>query len=271
MAWNRPTSNTVDATSSSRPVGATVVIVLCALCLAALGVGAYFLFSGGEKPQNAVAQKKPSVIMEVTPAPAPTNVVVAAEDPQEDPEKAALRAKLKGMTPQERMDYLFERMKNTPIDFAAKTNRPFATGVEQVISSIFMTRLGDLPPPTPGIPIRDELHLAEILIANNPALEGDSERVKEAKAVVEAAKKELRQYIKEGGDIKDFLEYYRGQLVQANMEWRESQKSVMRVIREDPGIAVDYVKAVNKRLAEKGIKPIMLNSRAKDKIGWTDD
>ena len=79
--------------------------------------------------------------------------------------------------------------------------------------------------------------MAEILVANNPALEGDSEKVKDAKQMVELAKKELRQYVLEGGDVKDFLQYYHGQLVDAHKEWTATQRTVMKAIHEDPDAA----------------------------------
>lgn len=132
---------------------------------------------------------------------------------------------------------------------------------------IFTTKPGDLPPPMPKISIHDELHMAEILIANNPIVEGDSESVKNAKEIVALAKKELRDYIKQGGEVEEFLEYYRGQLTQMHNEHVDAMKSVRQIINEDPDIAVEYLNQVNKRLEERGIKPVTLTRGQKARLG----
>ncbi len=175
--------------------------------------------------------------------------------------------KLREMTPSERMEFLLNEAATKPIDFTSTTNRPFRTGTEQVLSLIFTTRLGDMPPILPKLPLLDEAHLAEILAAPNPPLDGDRERIKEAKEMVELAKRELLDYIAKGGKVEEFLEYYRGQLVLARDEWQESQKSVIQMIREDPEIAVEYIEVVNARLAEKGIKPVVIPEKLKEQLG----
>ena len=127
-----------------------------------------------------------------------------------------------------------------------------------------------MPPPLPRISIRDEAHMAEILTAKNPAFETDSERAKEAKAMVELAKKELVKFIEEGGSVGEFFEFYRGELVQAHNEWQASQKSVMKVIREEPELAAEYIKEVNSRLGEKGIRPVRIPPKLKEQLGIED-
>ena len=168
------------------------------------------------------------------------------------------------------MQYLFEEAAKKPIDLTPSTNRIFKTGTEQVMSWIFTTELGAMPPPLPRIPIRDEAHMAEILMAKNPILEGDSEKAKEAKQMVELAKKELIKFIKEGGSVDEFFEYYRGELVQAHNEWKESQKSVLQVVREEPDLAADYIREVNDRLSAKGIRPVKLPPKLKEQLGIAD-
>lgn len=209
---------------------------------------------------KAITEVKPA---EVEPTPEPEVKPVKKVDPA----KAARAAKLKAMTPEERLNFLFEEAKQKPIDFTTTTNRPFATGTEQVMSWIFNTRVGDMPPPLPRMSIRDEAHLAEILLADNPALEGDSERMKAAKEMVEIAKKEAIEFVKQGGDVQEFLEYYHGVLREAHQEWQASQKAVMQVIREDPEIAVEYIESVNSKLAEKGIKPVSIPPRFRQELG----
>ncbi len=218
------------------------------------------------RPENPV-KKAVEAVDAPKPAPAPK---AEDEKPKVDPEKAARIAKLKAMTPAERMEFLFQEAAAKPIDLTPSTNRVFKTGTEQVMSWIFTTELGAMPPPLPRISIRDEAHMAEILTAKNPAFETDSERAKEAKAMVELAKKELVKFIEEGGSVGEFFEFYRGELVQAHNEWQASQKSVMKVIREEPELAAEYIKEVNSRLGEKGIRPVRIPPKLKEQLGIED-
>ena len=132
-----------------------------------------------------------------------------------------------------------------------------------------MTRVGDPPPPilTTFIPIQDEAHLTEILFANNPVIEGDSEQVKEAKATVEQVQKEMIAYIKDGGDPQTFMSYYHTKLQDAFLERRDSIKEVARVAIEEPEIAQKFYQEVNKRLESKGIAPIELTEKQKQRLG----
>lgn len=231
-----------------------------------LAAGAYFVFfSGPEKPQAEKSAKKPTRIQEVTPAPAPK----AAEKPEKAPEpkKPSNREAILKMTPEERHELAVERIRQRGLDLTPTTNRPFRTGTELQMARIFMTELGDAPPPFFPMPLEDEVHLADILIANNPAIEGDSEKVKQAKEMVELAKKEMRAYIKEGGDPHNFLSYYQGKLWSAFEERNMAAKEMMRVAREEPDIAADFCAAANKKLEEKGIKPFELPQKIKQKIG----
>lgn len=264
---------TLDAAvkvAAGRPVWikgavAGLLVVLCA------AIAWFALKPDEQKPVPPPVKKaaKPKVEKPRAPKPPPvTNVVKKVEQPEEpDPAIVARREKLKKMTPAERLDFLFEEARQKPIDLSPSTNRAFKTGVEQVMGWIFTTRLGNLPPPLPPIMIRDEAHMAEILVANNPALEGDSEKVKDAKQMVELAKKELRQYVLQGGDVREFLQYYHGQLVDAYKEWSSTQRTVMKAIHEDPDAAAAYIEEANKTLTEKGIKPLNIPPRIKEKLG----
>lgn len=271
MSWNG--SNGASA-PKQKPVNGARAVSKGAIAgvIVVLGAAAalYFLMpASAPTPKASAPKEKSTAIAEVAPAEAGPAEVEVEEAPVKkiDPEKAARAAKLKAMSPEERLEFLFEEAKKKPIDFTTTTNRPFATGTEQVMSWIFTTRVGNMPPPMPKMSIRDEAHLAEILMADNPILEGDSENVQIAKEAVELAKKEAIEFVKQGGDVQEFLEYYRGVLVEAHQEWQASQKAVMQVIREEPELAADYIETVNKRLAEKGIKPVNIPPKFKEELG----
>ena len=69
---------------------------------------------------------------------------------------------------------------------------------------------------------------------------------------------------------KTFLEYYRGELMQAHNEWKECQKSVLQVVRDEPDLAADYIAEINNRLAQKGIRPVKLPPKLKEQLGIED-
>lgn len=233
-----------------------------------LAAVAYFVFfSGSEKPQKVEAEKTASRIKEVKPAAAP---VYKEEAPDTNAIAAARRAKqerIKKMSPDERWNYFLEQAKKMPLDLTPRTNQIFRTSTEQMMAMVFGTKLGDPPPRLPNIPLREQVHFAEILIADNPIAETDSEKVKQTKETLAAAKKELMKFIKEGGDADQFFDYYRGELQQARDEWLETQKSVFKVIKDDPDIAEVYINEVNDRLSQKGIKPVMVPPKLKEKLG----
>lgn len=240
--------------------------LLAGLLVVVAGAGAwYFATCGGGRPDAAATpERKGGKIAEAKPAAAPK----AAEEKAQEPDpKAELRAKLAKMTKAERLEYFLEQAKKRPLDLTPSTNQAFRTGTEQILSWIFTLKVGSVPPPLPPIPIRDEAHMAEILVSDNPALEGDSESARHAKEMVELAKKELRQFVKQGGEVGEFLKYYHGQLVQAHQEWQDCQRSVMQMIRDDPDLAPDYIREVNKRLSDKGIKPVNIPKKLKERLG----
>lgn len=236
-----------------------------------LAVVAYFVFfSSSEKPQAEKSDKDRGRIKEVTPAAAPvykeeapdTNAVAAARN--------ATREKLKKMTPDERWEYFVEQAKKTPLDLTPRSNMLYRTSTEQSMAVLFSKRLGDSPPKLPSIPLREQAHFAEILIADNPILPTDTEAQKAIKEQISLVKNELKNYIREGGDVEGFFSYYQGQLEQAHGEWMDAQKSFFKVAKEDPEIAGEYLSQVNERLTKKGIKPLLVPPQMKEKLGLAD-
>lgn len=263
QGWNRPTGETTTAKPAAKSPSMMKGVIVGAVAVV-VGVVCIFAFSGKSEKPVEKGDKERGRIKEVTPAAAPK--AEEPVDPQEDA-KRKRREMLKKMTPDQRADFLLAELKKKPIDLTPRTNQAFRTGTEQVMSWIFTSKLGDMPPPLPRLPVRDMLHMAEILIADNPELPTDSDKVKDAKQIVQEAKRELREYLKQGGEIEDFFSYYHNQLTQAHNEWRESNKAVIDACRNDPGIAQDFCKEVNKRLAEKGIKPVKLPVKLLEKQG----
>lgn len=137
------------------------------------------------------------------------------------------------------------------------TNRTFKTGVEQLMSWVFTTEVGDMPMPIPAISEDDRKQLAAILVSKNEVKEGDSERTVLAKESVDYAKEEMRKFIKQGGDPDDFLQYYFNQLRHAFEFRNEAQQQYYDLQEEDPELAEEFAREVNKSFDEKGIKRIL--------------
>ena len=135
----------------------------------------------------------------------------------------------------------------------------FKTGVEQVMGWIFTTELGSVPPPLPNLSKKDLQNIVAIILSKNEVTEQDSEKTALAKNIVEQAKKELMQYLKNGGDPQSFLAFYHNELKKASDEWKDAQKLVLQSLKEEgeeAGLA--FAEEVNKRLAVKGIKRVKI-------------
>ena len=205
------------------------------------------------KPKEERATKK---IVKTTIAksnPAPVKVVY--------PKPTKPTIDMKSLTPEERREIQMEKFKARPIDLSVPSNRVVATATEQIMAWIFNTEVGDLPPPLPKIPETEMAHFAEILLSKNEISEKDNDQVAQTKETVQLVKKELTEFIKKGGNPREFFDYYRGELVQAYEMRKTVQQTVQKVLREEPEIALEYLNEVNRELQAKGIKQIKLHPK----------
>ena len=129
----------------------------------------------------------------------------------------------------------------------------FKSGTEQVISWIFMCPVGSMPPILPTLPESELSRIEEILNSENIISEIDEERIAEVKETVDYVKKELKQFLSEGGKVEDFLKYYHSMLVKAHRTREESRKIVEEVEQTNPEIAESFKEKVNERLREDGV------------------
>ena len=261
MAWNRPSAaNQQPAQKSGSKAPSAMRGVIAGAVVVVLGALCFFIFSGKETRQDAAPTQERGKIKEVTPAAAPKyKEEPKKEEPKEDPERAKRKAMLAKMTPEERIEFRFKEMERKPYDLDSSKGKAYRNGLEQVMSWMFTVDLGDMPPVLPEISIQDEAHLVAILFSPNEITDKDSEEVARAKEAVEVAKKELIKYIKQGGDVHSFLEYYHNELKQAHDEFEFAHQKVKSMAREDPEIAVEYFNKVNAKLKERGIKTVKPN------------
>lgn len=222
-----------------------------------------------EDTEPVVKPKHSGVITEVTPTlPVPRQEPKSVEPPAPPkPDFTAKYKEMKALSPKEREDVRIAALQERPLNLTPATNRIVNTATEQLMGWIFMTEVGELPPPLPKIPDHEMLHFAEILMADNPVYEDDSERTAEAKEAIRLAKKELAEYIKKGGEPGEFFRYYRGELEQAYKSRQIAKQSVQEILRQEPEIALEYLDKVNERLESQGIKKITLHPKQLEHFG----
>lgn len=140
--------------------------------------------------------------------------------------------------------------------------------IEQLMLTVFTTELGDMPPMLPAIPAFDEERFEKLVNRKTNPEKGDSEEVLLSKEIVNAVKKELAEYLKEGGTTSGFLSYYVSELDSAFKEREMCKSLAMKAMKtEDPEVAREYFFRLNEELAKKGIKPLTLNRRQKAHLG----
>ena len=248
--WNRSTSTPKPAPkkpSALRGVVAGLVVVVLALA------GAWYFLRG----DSSVAErqgKDRGLIKEATPTKAPTP---SAKPP------TTKKMRVKPKTLEDALANVSERMRPLEIKKAAKpinldgyTNRVFNSTTEQMMSWIFTTRVGEMPLPMPGIPDDERKNLAAILISKNEIKPEDSEGLALAKESVDQAKKEMIEYIKQGGDPEEFLDYYNKELERIYLYRCDARSEYVKLQEEDPELAEAFRDKVNQGLAEKGATPI---------------
>lgn len=258
---SRKVTNSKLQTSNSK------LIILLVAGLAIVGAIAWLMLTK-EVPQEKVEIKKArrtGLTKEVTPAKAAEPVTEPVkEEPPPAPKKISLRDP--NLSEEQRAELYEKRLAETPLP-PETTNRLFRTALEQVMGWVFTTELGDMPPPLPPIPDYDLVHLEEILNQKTTIYETDTDKQANEKDTVDCVKKELKKFIDKGGAPEDFLKYYHDELNNAYQERSMAQQQVMKIMQEDPAVAMEYMKEVNESLAGKGIKGVVLPERTLLRMG----
>ena len=173
-------------------------------------------------------------------------------------EVASLNAVEKPLTEHERkIAEIKKKIKENP-QRMPDTNSVFKTSLEQTLALMFTTELGKPPFPFPPLSAKDRERITEILISDNPVTEYDSDMVVFQKETVEQVKKEMRKFIKEGGDPQKFIDYYQNELRVAAQERSLAVTESRKIMKESPELYKEFVETINTRFAEKGIKQIPL-------------
>lgn len=271
--WNRP-SGDVKPAPKKNPTAIRGALAGIAVVILAATAAYFIIFRGNETRQDDASKKERGRIKEVTPAPTPkavkvepTNEVVKVKRKPTPEEQKKLRPGDEGFDPAAHPFVLIPKKKKEPVVL------PYRNATEQALAWIANCQPGDPPLPLIPIPEAEMKRFTEILLDKNEVQEGDSEQTVEQRRIIEYAKSEMRQYIKNGGDPMSFMKYYHDQLEHQCMVYREAQNSVMEMLRtsDNDDIAAEYIKKVNARLASEGIKQVILSKKKLERHGLTSD
>ena len=143
--------------------------------------------------------------------------------------------------------------------------------IEQLMLTVFETELGDMPPMLPSIPVFEEEKFEKVVTLMSSEEEGDTDENKQRKSLINSVKAELSKYLEEGGTTSGFLAYYVNELDKAFQERERCKMIQMRSMKEDdPEVARGVYLRFNKRLIDKGIKPLSLTNRQKEYLRIED-
>ena len=207
------------------------------------------------RPSAHIAEAKPAIATKPVPV-EPAAVSNSSKRVITREEQKRLRPGDEGFDPAAHPTILIPRKK-------PEENLPYRSSTEQSLLWIINCEPGDAPLPLIAIPRGELKRMAEILVDKCEEEEGDSEWTRQQRENLRIAKAEMAKYIKEGGDPQSFLQYYHDRLEEMHTERSIALDSVMKLLREggNDDIAGDYLSKVNKRLADKGIKPIVLSKK----------
>lgn len=261
---------------ASRPLKRTSRAALCkraALAVAAIVaiLGAWWWLAGGKSAaplKTSISKRIPTVRNEIPATKPPVDEKAEPErvepTPQDQPEMKMVIGYRGG-----------HRVTNwvavaSSSDTTAKRKKWFSSGLEEQLSWIFETELGDAPPAMlPRLSKRDTDSIDSILAREIVIADDDSERVKQSKLRMIEVKKALKEHLDGGGTVQGFLDHYHSELKLANAQWCDAKRSVIDLYRSDndPSLVKSYIIKVNSSLIAKGIKPITLPKAMYKELG----
>lgn len=251
-------------------------IVAGLVVVAAVYVAYFAFFSGSEKPQKVVEQKKPKAIKEVTPAPAPKEVFDTDKDsspptPKTKPTKSF--EVVNGMI-------MLSNGKIVPTNKIAKVHTR-ASDIRRAKFAIFehstdneFAALLTLPPGKSliGGPIRHADYKADFLKSlETPIIikQDDSDEDKELKRSVIEVRKEIKAAIDRGEDPVVIIKAAYEDAQKLEMYKQDIETQMRNIAKEgeysDQDIE-DLISASNRMLEEKGIAPMKLTPFAKERL-----
>ena len=267
MAWNRPTSNTGNATSSSRPSGRGKMPrlrkgLIAGAIVVALGSATLWFFSSQSQTSNPKPQTSTSLIKEVAPAKVPKRQTDApsTQTVPVKPTKAAVPQEVVKSVETNASGFIVEnviqangrpliRVKEPPSVWECETDR--------IIASAVMCNEWQEIPPFPPMDKGDEVAFRESLSKPIKVLETDTEEVRALKFLVSEAREVIKERIDGGETFVEILEDHR-KLFNENTQIRAKAVNELLEIKRsgDAEGARKYEITINAAFSQMGIDPI---------------
>ena len=251
MSWNGSDGKQVTKVERQTKGISVSHILIPTVVLVVLGVVFSLFFFKTEPSQSSSVEKPMPQISAVKHKPLPTPMRRKVEKTGDK-----LKDALAEVEAASELIKISAPPKTKPEPTNSRANRFYKNGVEQLLNWVAATEPGDMPMPMPSIRKEDLADLVNILSVPCSIREDDEEDVKYVKGMVNYGKKEMAGFVADGGTPDQFFDYYFEQLKLAFDTRSEAQVAYGQMREEDPGLAIEYRKKVNEKLAEKGIKPI---------------
>lgn len=269
MAWNRPTSNTGNATSSSRPAGRGKMPrlrkgLIAGVIVVALGSAALWFFFSEPQTSTPKPRTAPSLIKSVKPAVAPTNTVETVQTNQIVPVAVLKTEKYPGERIIECHTNSSGIVLETTVDAQGRMTchviEPppiWNHAADELLATVISTPPGREMPPLPDLSSLTDKEFLSACINPIKILPGDSEETKMLKMAVKEARKEIKERVLAGEHFRDILtEQHR--LVNDNFEMRSTvSREYLKLVKEgDAEMASEYLRKANRVLEKMGLTPL---------------
>lgn len=282
MAWNKPTSNTADATSSSRPSGRGKMPrlrrgLIAGVVVIVLGFAVLAILSGGDDAPKAKADKGRGRIKEV--APAVTNVPAKTEK-ELHPGMVKVRGKWYPEYDEKGGKIWVTSnavMYHTPKIQTNKVNQARLSKEMKIFSRRADVEIAVLINAEPGTGFIGDYRYGDRFVKDfldsltTPIIisEDDDENTKALKKAVRETKIELKARYDNGEDIGQIMADTRKNLQELGA-YREELRREVDKVRSKGGMSPeelnDLYGAANKMLAERGAKPLAMPTLLKRKL-----
>ena len=267
--WNRTSADQPKVKKGgARKVPGAWCLVLGAVCLAVLSVGAYFLFSGGDDAAKDETAKGRGRIKEVTPAAAPKFV-----EKEKPPEKKKIpfwevpKSQTNGFS--EAMQRKWRHKHYPPACYTNTTSLTEAPPSYAIFNHPCENRIAAYLTIEPGqtmvgTPVFGERFEKEFLKScEEPIIinEDDTEETKALKNLMKETKIELRNRMAAGEKLSDIMDETHREIQKLGAAKRQIEQLVHEQLKEvtSEQDVDDIVAAANKMLEEKGVAPISVN------------
>lgn len=273
MAWNGSDGAATPRMDSKTKPNAMRGLVAGVVVVAGVGAAFWLMFRSGDNAGVPGDNKaKHGRIAEATPDIAEERTVQEppAPPPKDDPRRPHTipLEKWNGLTAQQKGMIVKLGRQKIHETFTNDTNSADGPSVarnhtEQVMLMVFGTPLGEMPLPMPDIPKKDMKNMAAILLQDFEASDDDTDDSLLDKEIITEAKAALREYIREGGTVEDFFSYYHNKSEMAYRTRRDAAKMVYDAAKsQSESEARELFEALNKKLSEEGIKPLVFPEAA---------